>query len=72
MFDPVLVVADNKQNIFDLPGLYACGQAGEKVSLLLREDLIILPPGSKLFFLPDRYPVVFNIHRDSGNRAYAY
>lgn len=65
MSNPVLVVADNKQNIFDLPGFYACGQAGEKVSLLLREDLIPLPPGSKLFFLPDRYPVVFNIHKRS-------
>ena len=63
MFDPVLVVADSKQNIFDLPGFYACGQAGEKVSLLPREDLIPLPPGSKLFFLPDRYPVGFNIHK---------
>ena len=56
MSDPVLVVADNKQNIFDLPGFYACGQAGEKVSLLPREDLIPLPPGSKLFFLPDKVP----------------
>ena len=59
----VLLVADKKQNIFDLPGFYACGQAGEKVSLLPREDLIPLPLGSKLFFLPDRYPVGFNIHK---------
>ena len=56
MSDPMLVVADSKQNIFDLPGFYACGQAGEKVSLLPREDLIPLPPGSKLFFFRTGIP----------------
>ncbi|MCX5680909.1 MAG: hypothetical protein NT079_01255 [Candidatus Omnitrophica bacterium] len=65
MPNPMLVVADNKQNIFDLPGFYACGQAGEKISLLSCEDLIPLPSESKLFFLPDRYPVAYNIHKCS-------
>ncbi len=60
MSDPLLVVADDKQNIFDLPEFSACGQAGEEVSVLSREELIPLPQGSKLFFLPDRFPVGLN------------
>lgn len=61
MSDPVLLVADKDQNIFDLPGFIACGQAGEKVSLLAPEDLVPLPRGSNLFYLPERCPVGFNI-----------
>ena len=63
MSNPALVVADNKQKIFELPGFYACAQAGDKIWLPPQEELIPLPSGSKLFFLPDRYPVAFNIKK---------
>ncbi len=60
----MLCVADKDQKVFDLPGYLACGQAGDAVSLLSSRDLVPLPPGSNLFFLPDRSPVAFNIARN--------
>jgi pyruvate-formate lyase-activating enzyme len=58
--EPILLVADKKKKIFDLPGYQACGQSGERVSVLSKDHLIPLPEGSNLFFLPDRDPVGFN------------
>ncbi|MBF0619279.1 MAG: radical SAM protein [Candidatus Omnitrophica bacterium] len=60
------LVAEKNGRIYDLPGYEACGQAGDRVELLRREDMIPLPEGSKLFFLPDRHPIV----RNSSSGAY--
>jgi pyruvate-formate lyase-activating enzyme len=65
MPDPILLVADKAQNILDLPGYLACGQANDQVSVLTSKDLVPLPLGSNLFFLPDRDPVAFNIQTQS-------
>ncbi len=60
MPEPILLVADKKKRIFDLPGFLACGQSGPCLSVLPVQDLVPLPAGSNLFFLPDRDPVGFN------------
>ena len=60
MSEPVLLVADKNKKIFDLPGHLACSASGDRISVLSKNDLIPLPEGSSLFFLPDRYPVGFN------------
>lgn len=60
MPEPVLLVADKHNKIFDLPGYRACSASGYNISKLSKEDLIPLPEGSNLFFLPDRSPVGFN------------
>lgn len=62
---PVLLAADSAQKIFDFPGYLACGQAAHSVSVLTARDLIPLPPGSNLFFLPDRLPVAFHPERQA-------
>lgn len=56
MTPPLLVLADRDQNIFERPGLRACGQAGRHISPLDPKELIPLPQGSNLYFLPDRHP----------------
>ena len=65
MSDPVLLVADNNQKIYDLPEFLACGQSGPGVSVLAPQQLIPLPAGSNLFFLPSRHPVGFNINTNN-------
>ena len=60
MVAPILLVADKNQKIFDLPGYQACGCAGARITALTKDDLIPLPEGSSLFFLPQRDPVGFN------------
>ncbi|MBI4845939.1 MAG: radical SAM protein [Candidatus Omnitrophica bacterium] len=65
MSSPALIVADKKQKILEMPGFYPCAQGGGKISLAACEDMIPLPRGSKLFFLPERYPIGFNIRKRS-------
>ena len=65
MSGPTLLVADKNQEIYDLPGFLACGQVGGRVQVLSLENLILLPPGSNLFFLPDRYPIAFSVPTNS-------
>jgi pyruvate-formate lyase-activating enzyme len=60
MSEPVLLVADKNNTIFDMPGYLACAASGKNISILPKDDLIPLPQGSSLFFLPDRSPVGFN------------
>ncbi len=59
MRQPILLVADKNNKIYDMPDSPACGMAGNKLYLLNKEDLIPLPPASEIFILPDRYPVIF-------------
>jgi pyruvate-formate lyase-activating enzyme len=61
MTDPILLVADENNKIFDLPGYLACGGVGKNTTVLSKEDLIPLPEGSNLFFLPKRIPIGFNV-----------
>lgn len=65
MSDPILLVADKKQHIFDLSGFAACAQWGGSVRVLTPDDLIPLPQGSNMFFLPDRQPVGFDLEKRS-------
>ena len=60
MSEPILLVADKNNKTFDLPGYLACSTSGDRISVLSKDDLIPLPEGSDLFFLPDRNPVGFN------------
>ncbi|MEW5736105.1 MAG: radical SAM protein [Thermodesulfobacteriota bacterium] len=55
------LAADEKGNIFDLPGFAACGMAGSTPFLLSGEKCIRPPRGSELMYLPGRAPVVWDI-----------
>ncbi|NLE65118.1 MAG: radical SAM protein [Elusimicrobia bacterium] len=55
-----LLVADEKNRILDILTFLPCGQSGDVLSCLKEADLIPLPKGSDLFFLPDRDPVGWN------------
>ena len=46
--------ADNRGEIFDAPGWGAVGQSGERLVVCHKADMIPLPPGSELMFLPGR------------------
>ena len=54
---PILLIADKDKNIYDIPGIPACGMQAGQYLRLEPEDLIPLPSGSELFILPDRIPV---------------
>jgi len=60
MNEPVLVVADDRNKIYDLPEFLACGMSGMDTRVLDGHELIPLPPASTLFFLPERYPIGFD------------
>ncbi|MDD4600063.1 hypothetical protein SDC9_14725 [bioreactor metagenome] len=49
--------ADSRGEIFDAPGYEAVGQNGSQQAVLKLEDMILLPDGADLMFLPGR-PVV--------------
>ena len=57
------VAADGRGEIFDLEGYAAVGMAGGLKMVLDSANTVTMPYGSELMFLPDRYPVVFNIRR---------
>lgn len=63
--EATLVVADKAQEIFDLPGFTVCGQSDQRIAALSVEDLIPLPKGSQLFFLPDRHPIAYDTNTQS-------
>jgi pyruvate-formate lyase-activating enzyme len=57
---PVLLVADENGEIYDDPRYLAGGMSGGDFLPLQPHDLIPLPEGSKLFFIPKGRPVGFN------------
>jgi len=58
---PCLVAAKKNKTIFDYPEFAACGmKAGRVFPLNRREELIPMPAQSRLFLLPDRFPIAFN------------
>ena len=54
---PALLFAANTGEIFDYAGLSMAGNAAGRISAPKPEDLIELPPGSRLFTLPGRLPI---------------
>ncbi len=65
MREATLCVADKACRIYDLPGFVACGQSGGQVRPLGLGEMIPLPRGSELFFLPDRHPVAYDPSTDA-------
>ncbi|RKY35187.1 MAG: radical SAM protein [Candidatus Omnitrophota bacterium] len=57
---PYLLFADKKGKVFVHPYLRMLVSDGEKFRLPKREELITLPRGSSIFYLPGRLPVGFN------------
>ena len=57
---PRMLYADHKGEFFDAPGLAMAGMSGGHPVRLAWADLIPLPPGSDLFFLPGRSPLGFD------------
>ena len=49
--------ADEDGNIFDAPQLFGAGRSGSEIVPLTKEDLIPLPDGADLMFLPQRSAV---------------
>ncbi len=61
---PVLLVANEAGEIYDDSRYLAGGMTGGDFVLITRDDLIPLPEGSKLFFIPKGRPIGFT--RDGG------
>ena len=57
---PYLCFCDRKGKIYHHPYLRMTAQAADKFILPCQEELIRLPSGSTLFYLPDRLPVGYN------------
>lgn len=61
MKNPVLLVSNTNNRIYDIPDFLACGMSGNRFLILNEHDLIPLPSNSEIFILPDRYPIGFNL-----------
>ncbi len=61
---PKLVYADEAGNIYDEPRLIMLCRKGKDILLPRPDDLIPLPKGSDIFFLPQRRPLGFD--KDTG------
>lgn len=62
---PVLALAANHQGeIFELEGFQAVGMANEALFPLTTANTIKTPHGGELMFLPDRQPIVYNLHAE--------
>lgn len=55
----IALMADERGNIFDVPEFEAVGRVGEKFFKLKPENLIKLPEGADLMFLPQRRAIGF-------------
>ena len=56
------LVANAAGEIFELDGFAAVGMAGATQIPLTLKNTREMPPGSELMYLPDRRPVLFNLH----------
>lgn len=54
---PSLLVCDREGNIFDHPEFKMAGQSGRGVSPVFAEDVMEVPEGTKVFFLPESLAV---------------
>lgn len=59
-----LVYADDAGNVYDFPGKQPVFRTGNKLVKVNADDLIAMPYGSHLYYLPGRRPVFYN----SGNK----
>ncbi len=57
---PVLLIANEGGEIYDDPRYRAAGMSGGDFVPLMVDDLLPLPEGSKLFFIPKGRPIGFN------------
>lgn len=57
---PYLVFSDKKGNIYHHPFLRMAGSSLKEVNLPKQTELVKLPRGSSLFYLPQRHPIGFN------------
>ena len=57
---PRLLVSDVQGNIFDLPNFHMAGRSARDTVRIDPSDLIELPEGSQLFYLPERKAIGFN------------
>ena len=64
------LVANHKGEIFELDGYAAVGMHGRQLAPLSMNNTAPLPFGSELMYLPDRFPVLFNIRRKSFEHLY--
>jgi pyruvate-formate lyase-activating enzyme len=55
-----LVYADEKENVYDFPGKEPVFRTGNRFVPVAIDDLIPLPFGSYLYYLPGRLPVFYN------------
>lgn len=55
------VVANDRGEIFDLPGYAAMGSDGSERAPLKLTQTRILPYGGELMYLPDRHPMVYDL-----------
>lgn len=60
MYLPYLVFADQQGNIYHHPFLRMAVRSLNDCTLPKESELIRIPPGSSLFYLPQRHPVGFN------------
>ena len=54
------VVANQAGEIFELNGYAAVGMSDQALEPLTVEQMINIPHGSELMYLPDRFPILFN------------
>ncbi|MEI6807514.1 MAG: radical SAM protein, partial [bacterium] len=57
---PLAVCADDSGIITEVPGIAAAGRCGRTLQPITTADLIILPRGSTLYRLPERYAVGYD------------
>lgn len=57
------VVANARGEIFDLAGYAAVGSDGSLPVVLSQAETVNLPHGGELMYLPDRVPLVYDLHR---------
>lgn len=60
-----LVYADDKGNVYDYPGMTPTFRTGNRLVRVNIDDLISIPYGSTLYFLPGRYPVSYDSKQKS-------
>ena len=57
------LVANQNGEIFELDGYAAVGAADRQLVLLSENNTASMPHGSELMYLPDRFPIVYNISK---------
>ena len=55
-----LLLCDAEGNIFDHPELEMMGQTGGVWTPVEDDDLVVIPEGTKVFFMPDSFAVGWN------------